>query len=166
MRCAFEICFAAVVMVFGGVSLLTNQKLYRFLVKPRFELVGFPAFQSRLLVCGALPETAECLDDFETISYNCFESDIWQSEDAPLCWNNPANCHDVFLFEFSSACCHSQKLFRVILKVGVTSQRYWLIPQSPIYSVFFHHDTWGIDSVFIVDLSPIIHDLTPFLSVC
>ena len=66
MQRVFEICFAAVVMVFGGVSLLTNQKLYRFLVKPRFELGVFPADQSRLLVCGALPETAECLDDFET----------------------------------------------------------------------------------------------------
>ena len=43
MQRGFEICFAAVVMVFGGVSLLTNQKLYRFLVKPRFELVVFPA---------------------------------------------------------------------------------------------------------------------------
>ena len=66
MQRVFEICFAAVVMVFGGVSLLTNQRLYRFLVKPRFELGVFPADQSRLSVCGALPETAECLDDFET----------------------------------------------------------------------------------------------------
>ena len=64
---AFEICFVAVVMVFGGVSLLTNGKLYQFSVKPRFELVVFPAVQSRLLVCGALPETAKCLDDFETM---------------------------------------------------------------------------------------------------
>ena len=40
MQRVFEICFAAVVMVFGGVSLLTNQRLYRFLVKPRFEM-GF-----------------------------------------------------------------------------------------------------------------------------
>ena len=63
---AFKIYFAAVVMVLGGVSLLTNQKLYRFLVKPRFEFVIFPQFRSRLSVCGALPETAECLDDFET----------------------------------------------------------------------------------------------------
>ena len=53
---AFKIYFAAVVMVLGGVSLLTNQKLYRFLVKPRFELnfVIFLQFRSRLLVCGAL----------------------------------------------------------------------------------------------------------------
>ena len=50
----------------GGVSLSTNQRLYRFLVKPRFELVVFPANQSRLSVYGALSETAECLDDFET----------------------------------------------------------------------------------------------------
>ena len=54
MQRVFEICFAAVVMVFGGVSLLTNQRLYRFLVKPRFELGVFPADQSRLSVCGAL----------------------------------------------------------------------------------------------------------------
>ena len=67
MQRAFKICFAAVVMVFGGMSLSTNQMLYRFFVKPRFELVVFPAVQSRLSVCGALPETAECLDDFETI---------------------------------------------------------------------------------------------------
>ena len=67
MQRAFDICFAAVVIVFGGVSLSTNQRLYRFVVKPRFELVVFPAEQSRLSVCGALPETAECLDDFETI---------------------------------------------------------------------------------------------------
>ena len=67
MQRVYEICFAAVVMVFGGVSLLTNQRLYRFLDKPRFELGVFPADQSRLSVCGALPETAECLDDFETI---------------------------------------------------------------------------------------------------
>ena len=66
MQRAFEICFAAVVMLFVGVSLTTNQRLYRFLVKPRFELVVFPAVQSRLSVCGALPETAECLDNFET----------------------------------------------------------------------------------------------------
>ena len=50
---AFKIYFAAVVMVLG-VSLLTNQKLYRFLVKPRFEFVIFPQFRSRLSVCGAL----------------------------------------------------------------------------------------------------------------
>ena len=66
MQRAFEICFAAVVMVFGGMSLSTNQRIYRFLVKPRFELVVFPADQSRLSVCGASPKTAECLDDFET----------------------------------------------------------------------------------------------------
>ena len=66
MQRVFEIYFAAVVMVFGGVSLLTNQRLYRFLVKPRFELGVFPADQSRLSVCGALPETADGLDDFET----------------------------------------------------------------------------------------------------
>ena len=54
MQRAFEICFAAVVMVFGGVSLLTNQKLYRFLVKPRFELVIYPVFWSRPSDCGAL----------------------------------------------------------------------------------------------------------------
>ena len=38
---AFKIYFAAVVMVLGGVSLLANQKLYRYLVKPRFEFVIF-----------------------------------------------------------------------------------------------------------------------------
>ena len=53
MRRAFEICFAAVAMVFGGVSLSTNQRLYRFLVKSRFKLVVFPAVQSRLSVCGS-----------------------------------------------------------------------------------------------------------------
>ena len=51
---AFKIYFAAVVMVLGGVSLLINQKLDRFLVKPRFEFVMFPQFRSRLSVCGAL----------------------------------------------------------------------------------------------------------------
>ena len=51
---AFKIYFAAVVMVLGGVSLLTNQKLYRFLVKPHFEFAIFPQFRSRLSVCGAL----------------------------------------------------------------------------------------------------------------
>ena len=51
---AFKIYFAAVVMVLGGVSLLTNQKLYRFLVKPLFEFVVFPQFRSRLSACRAL----------------------------------------------------------------------------------------------------------------
>ena len=69
MQRAFEICSAAVVMVFGGVSLSTNQRLYRVSVKPRFKLVVFPGDQSRLSVYGALPETAECLDDFETNSH-------------------------------------------------------------------------------------------------
>ena len=80
MQRVFEICFAAVVMVFGGVSLLTNQRLYRILVKPRFELGVFPADQSRLLVCGALPETAECLDDFETkqpVVFKCMSMAVW-----------------------------------------------------------------------------------------
>ena len=54
MQRAFEICFAAVVMVFGGVSRLTHQKLYRFLVKPRFELAIFPVFRSRPSDCVAL----------------------------------------------------------------------------------------------------------------
>ena len=48
MQRGFEICFTAVVMVFGGVSLLTNQRLYRFLVKPRFELRVFPVIRSSL----------------------------------------------------------------------------------------------------------------------
>ena len=54
MQRVFEICFAAVVMVFGGVSLLTNQRLYRFLVKPRFELGFFQLFDPDQLVRGAL----------------------------------------------------------------------------------------------------------------
>ena len=66
MQRVFEICFAAVVMVFGGVSLLTNQRLYRFLVKPRLELGVFPAIRSRLIGARSFTETADCLDDFET----------------------------------------------------------------------------------------------------
>ena len=54
MQRAFEICFAAVVMVFGGVSLITNQKLNRFKVKPRLELAIFLVFLSRPSDCGAL----------------------------------------------------------------------------------------------------------------
>ena len=55
MQRVFEICFAAVAMVFGGVSLLTNQSLYRFLVKPRFYLgVFFQQFGPDQSVCGAL----------------------------------------------------------------------------------------------------------------
>ena len=61
-----EICFAAVVMVFGGVSLLTNQRLYRFLVKPRFELGVFPVIRSRPIGARSFTETADCLDDVET----------------------------------------------------------------------------------------------------
>ena len=35
---------SALVIVFRGVSLLTNQKHYRFLVKPRFELAELYRF--------------------------------------------------------------------------------------------------------------------------
>ena len=73
MQGAFEICFAAVAMVFGGVSLLTNQKLYRFLVNPRFELEIFPVNRSRPIGVWRFTETADCLDDLETISYNCID---------------------------------------------------------------------------------------------
>ena len=66
MQRVFEICFATVVMVFGGVSLLTNQRLYRFLVKPRFELGVFPVIRSRPIGARSFRETADCLDDFET----------------------------------------------------------------------------------------------------
>ena len=40
---AFGICFhgTAVAMEFGGVSVLTNQRLYRFLVKPLFDFIFF-----------------------------------------------------------------------------------------------------------------------------
>ena len=69
MQRAFKIYFAAVVMVLGGVSLLTNQKLYRFLVKPHFEFTVFPQFRSRLFGARSFTETADSLDDFETISY-------------------------------------------------------------------------------------------------
>ena len=62
----FVICFAAVVMVFGGVSLLTNQMLYRFLVKTRFELGVFPVIRSRPIGARSLTETAYCLDNCET----------------------------------------------------------------------------------------------------
>ena len=54
MQRAFEICVAAVVMMFGGVSLLTNQKLYRFLVKHRFELSIFQLIGPDQSVCEAL----------------------------------------------------------------------------------------------------------------
>ena len=75
MQRAFEICFAAVVMVFGDMSLLTNQKLYRFLVKPRFELslAIFPVYQSRPIGVRSFTETAVCLDDFETNKYEDYE---------------------------------------------------------------------------------------------
>ena len=66
MQRAFKIHFAAVVMVLGGVSLLTNQKLYRFLVKPHFEFTVFPQFRSRLFGARSFTETADSLDDFET----------------------------------------------------------------------------------------------------
>ena len=54
MQRAFKIYFAAVVMVLGGVSLLTNQKLYRFLVKPHFEFTVFHSFGPDYSVRGAL----------------------------------------------------------------------------------------------------------------
>ena len=54
MQRAFEICFAAAAMVLEGVSLLTNQKLYQFLVKPYFELAISPVFRSRPSVCESL----------------------------------------------------------------------------------------------------------------
>ena len=63
---AFKIYFAAVVMVLGGVSLLTNQKLYRFLVKPRFEFVIFSTVPVQTIGLRNSTETADCLDDFET----------------------------------------------------------------------------------------------------
>ena len=74
MQRAFEICFAAVIMVFGGVSLLNNQTLYRVLVKPRFELARmiclvlaiFPSFSVQTIGVQSFTETADCLDDFET----------------------------------------------------------------------------------------------------
>ena len=66
MQRIFEIRFAAVVMVFGGVSLLTNQRLYRFLVKPRNELGVYPVDRSRPIGARSFTETADCLDDFET----------------------------------------------------------------------------------------------------
>ena len=66
MQRVFEICFAAVAMVFGGVSLLTNQRFYRILVKPRFELRVFPVIRSRPIGARSFTETPDCLDDFET----------------------------------------------------------------------------------------------------
>ena len=68
----FEICFAAVVIVFEGVSLLTNQKLYPVLVKPRFELAIFLAFPVQTLRLRSFMETAECLDDFETCKWDFY----------------------------------------------------------------------------------------------
>ena len=63
MQRVFEICFAAVAMVFGGVSLLTNQMLYRFLVKPRLKLGVFPVIRSRPIGARSFTETADCLDE-------------------------------------------------------------------------------------------------------
>ena len=69
MQHAFAIGFAAVVIVFGGVSLLTNQKHYRFLVKPRLERSIFPVYRSRPICLRSFTETTDCLNDFET---KCF----------------------------------------------------------------------------------------------
>ena len=68
---ALKIYFAAVVMVLGGGSLLTNQKLYRFLVKPRFEFYRFSTMPIQTIGLRSSTETADCLDDFETTMFTC-----------------------------------------------------------------------------------------------
>ena len=53
--------FTAVVMVFGGVSLLTNQELCRFWLNLVLNLRFFERFGLR-----SFTERSGCLDDFET----------------------------------------------------------------------------------------------------
>ena len=91
-KLAFEICFAAVVMLFWGVgvSLLTNQKLYRFFVKPAlfWTCIFFSAFRSRPSVFGALRRQPS-LNDFETTT-------ISVGENAAIRFITSNRCHHIW----------------------------------------------------------------------
>ena len=83
MQRALEIYFTPVVIVFGGVSLLNNQKLNQFFGKPYFVLTIFTAFRSRLLIFWALRRQASVW----TIA-RLLLCEFWliHSNDLEACW--------------------------------------------------------------------------------